>query len=193
MNRSRHLLALSLVGFGAGAAVAPATAQDESSPYVGLETREIKALAREQIEDLLAGEGVGYALAAELNHYPGPRHVLVLADSLELSPAQRTEVEAIGDRMRGKAITLGQRIVDAETALDRLFASAEIDAESLERQVAEIARLEGELRAAHLTAHLKTRDVLSEEQVAAYDRLRGYGAGHGEAPRGEGPHDHPPD
>jgi Spy/CpxP family protein refolding chaperone len=190
---SSHILALSLVALAACAAVAPATAQEEPSPYVGPETREIKALSPEQIEDLLAGEGLGYALAAELNHYPGPRHVLALADSLELSPAQRTEVEAIGDRMREKAITLGQRMVDTETALDRLFASAEIDAGSLERQVAEIARLEGELRAAHLTAHLETRSVLSEEQVAAYDRLRGYGAGHGEVPQGGPQHQHPPD
>ena len=193
MTVSSHILALSLVALAACAPVAPATAQEEPSPYVGLETREVKALSPEQIEDLLAGEGLGYALAAELNHYPGPRHVLALADLLELSPAQRTEVEAIGDRMGEKAITLGQRMVDAEMALDRLFASAEIDAESLERQVAEIARLEGELRATHLIAHLETRGVLSEEQVAAYDRLRGYGPGHGEAPRGEGPHDHPPD
>lgn len=169
-----------------------ALAQDPS-PYVGRESREIKALSPEQIEDLLAGEGMGYALAAELNHYPGPRHVLALADSLELSPEQRTEVEAIGARMRERAIDLGRRIVDAEAALDRLFASTEIDAASLERQAAEIARLEGELRAAHLRAHLETRGVLSEKQVADYDRLRGYGTGHGEGPQNVPPHQHPPD
>lgn len=179
---------LVLVPFVVGRALA-----QDAAPYAGLESREIKALSPEQIEDLLAGEGMGYALAAELNHYPGPRHVLALADSLELSQAQRPQVEAIGARMKERAISLGRRIVDAEAALDRLFASTEIDAASLERLVAEIARLEGELRAAHLLAHLETRRVLSEEQVAAYDRLRGYGTGHGEAPRGGPPHKHPAD
>ena len=78
MNRSRHLLAAVLLVL----AVSPAAAQDPA-PYAGLETREIKALSPEQIEDLLAGEGMGYALAAELNHYPGPRHVLALAAELQ--------------------------------------------------------------------------------------------------------------
>ena len=52
-----------------------------ASPYVGLEAREIKALSEEQRQELLDGHGMGLALAAELNHYPGPKHVLELAPS----------------------------------------------------------------------------------------------------------------
>jgi hypothetical protein len=44
----------------------------------------------------------------------------------------------------------------------------------------ETARLEGELRAAHLAAHLETRAILTQHQVARYAALRGYaGADHG--------------
>ena len=179
-------------------AIGPATAQEPaveqgSAPYAGLERREIKALSPEQVEGILSGEGMGYALAAELNHYPGPRHVLALADSLELSATQRAEVEAVQTRMRERAIDIGVRVVDAEAALDSLFATGQIHSAALGTQTAEIARLEGELRAAHLTAHLETRAVLSEEQVFAYDRLRGYGAEHGEARQEIPPHRHPPD
>ena len=64
-----------------------------ASPYAGLETREIKALSPEQIEDLRAGRGMGLALAAELNGYPGPVHVIELVAPLALSEAQRADVE----------------------------------------------------------------------------------------------------
>ena len=157
-------------------AAGPAVAQDPT-PYAGFETREIKALSTEEIEGLLAGEGLGYALAAELNRYPGPRHTLAFADSVGLSPEQRTRVEAVERRMRERAIALGREIVDAEGELDRLFASGSADATSVEEGTLEIARLEAGLRAAHLIAHLETRDVLTEGQVTTYVRLRGY-SGH---------------
>ena len=43
----------------------------------------------------------------------------------------------------------------------------------------EIATLRGELRLAHLRAHLAMKTILTPEQIEAYDRLRGY-AGPGE-------------
>jgi hypothetical protein len=48
-------------------------------PYAGWQARSIKALSRQQIEDYLQGRGMSMALPAELNGYPGPRHVLELA------------------------------------------------------------------------------------------------------------------
>ena len=51
--------------------------------------REVKALSAEQMTALAAGRGMGSALAAELNGYPGPLHVLELADPLGLSEGQR--------------------------------------------------------------------------------------------------------
>lgn len=51
-------------------------------PYAGLQSRSIKALSDEQLADLRAGRGMGLALLAELNGYPGPLHVIELADPL---------------------------------------------------------------------------------------------------------------
>src|SRR5262247_2210822 len=62
-------------------------------PYAGLETRTIKALSDQQIADLRAGRGMSLALAAELNGFPGPAHVLELAEQLALSEQQRSKVQ----------------------------------------------------------------------------------------------------
>ena len=56
-----------------------------SSPYAGQETRAIKALSPEDLEELRTGAGMGLAKAAELNGYPGPLHVLALAKELQLT------------------------------------------------------------------------------------------------------------
>jgi hypothetical protein len=55
-----------------------AAAAFAQSPYTGMETRSIKSLSNEQVADLREGRGMGLALAAELNGYPGPAHVLEL-------------------------------------------------------------------------------------------------------------------
>src|SRR5215470_5926245 len=65
--------------------IGPGTAQ-EQRPYAGLQNRSIKTLSDQQIADLNAGRGMGLALAAELNGYPGPIHAIELAEQLHLSP-----------------------------------------------------------------------------------------------------------
>jgi hypothetical protein len=60
----------------------------QQQPYAGMETRKIKTLSAQQIADLKDGNGMGLALAGELNGYPGPRHAIDLAEQLQLSPAQ---------------------------------------------------------------------------------------------------------
>ena len=47
------------------------SAAPAQSPYAGMQSRSIKALSAQQIDDLRAGRGMGLALAAELNGYPG--------------------------------------------------------------------------------------------------------------------------
>ena len=84
------------------------------SPYAGMQDREVKALSPEETQGLLAGEGLGFALAAELNGLPGPRHVLELAEALDLSEEQRHLVEEIRERMSAGARELGRSVVDAE-------------------------------------------------------------------------------
>src|SRR4051812_13620184 len=70
------------------ASASNATAQT-TSPYAGQQQRTIKALSDQEIGDLVEGRGMGLAKAGELNSYPGPLHVLQLAEQLELSDRQR--------------------------------------------------------------------------------------------------------
>lgn len=149
---------------------------DTSSPYVELTERAIKALSDAEVQGLRAGEGMGFALAAELNGYPGPKHVLEMADSLQLTADQRRDTQKVFDQMAATARALGEQLVEAESWLDRAFASGSIDAERLDRLTATVAELRGRLRAAHLRAHLEMMDILDERQVTDYARLRGYGA-----------------
>jgi Spy/CpxP family protein refolding chaperone len=155
------------------------------APYAGWQARAIKALSAEQIDDLRNGRGMGLALPAELNGHPGPRHVLDLADQLELTAAQQAEARELFDAMQAQAIVLGEQVLAAEAGLDRLFATGTpSDAEILAAAI-EVGRLQGVLRAHHLRYHLAMREVLSSHQVMRYQQLRGYSA---DGPRGHGDH-----
>src|SRR2546422_1107573 len=107
------------------ASTATSTAQT-TSPYSGQEQRAIKALSDQEIRDLLEGRGMSLAKAAELNSYPGPLHVLQLADKLGLTDAQRTATESLYARMRDGAQPIGAKIIAAEKNLDLAFASGRI-------------------------------------------------------------------
>ena len=61
-----------------------ATATLAGSPYAGQVNAPIKALTAEEQAALLDGQGAGFAKAAELNGYPGPKHVLELSAQLGL-------------------------------------------------------------------------------------------------------------
>lgn len=155
-----------------------AHAQHEHSPYAGMETAEGTALTPEELRQLRGGEGMRLALAAELNHYPGPRHVLDLGGELDLTADQRTRVEEIFEAMRADAIRVGESIIEVEGHLAGAFREARADADAIRLMTAHLASLRGELQAIHLTAHVTTRALLTEEQVERYDTLRGYASGH---------------
>ena len=182
--RSRYwpVLALALSAF-AGAALA-----DAQSPYAGMERRPLKALSQAEIDDLRAGRGLGMAMPAELNGYPGPRHVLDLADALALSAEQRGRTEALFGAMQAEAGALGHALLEREAAVERLFASGDADEAGLRAAVGEAARLRGELRYAHLRYHLAMRALLTQAQIALYDRHRGYSGQAHPTPGGHRPH-----
>jgi Spy/CpxP family protein refolding chaperone len=162
---------------GAGMGAMPhATAPDAppASPYAGQQGRELKALGPEDVTALQQGTGMGLAKAAELNHYPGPAHVLQLAAELDLDARQRAATEAVMQAMQARARQLGAEILHEERALDAAFADGRIDEATLADLTARIAALQGQLRATHLRAHLEMRALLTPAQVGAYDRLRGY-------------------
>ena len=156
------------------AAAIPGLVAAASSPYADDVERDIKALSPEEVAGLLAGRGMGLAKAAELNGYPGPKHVLELADELALDPEQRSRTEALFRHMRTRAVAVGRALVEAEGVLDGRFARRSIVPGSLKRSLERIADLEAELRRVHLEAHLEQRALLSDAQVAAYRRGRGY-------------------
>lgn len=144
------------------------------SQYAGLQQREIKALDSAAVANYLTGAGMGFALAAELNGYPGPLHVLQLADSLALTMSQRAATQEIFERMQRQAVEAGEQIVELERQLDRRFAHRHIDTATLADLTGQISALNGRLRTIHLQAHLAVTAILDEAQVGAYSRLRGY-------------------
>jgi len=134
----------------------------------------IHALSAEEVEQIRQGEGASFALPAELNGVPGPRHVLDLVEELALSRDQRAQIQAIYDRFQADAIAAGERYLAAELALEEGFRARTLTAENLSDRVAEVSRLEGELVTIHLEAHLQTAEILTPEQIATYNQLRGY-------------------
>jgi hypothetical protein len=151
-----------------------AGADPTKSNYAGQESRSIKALSEEDIAALRKSESMGMAKAAELNGYPGPLHVLALMRDLRLTETQISQVTAIRDLMSAAALPLGAELIERERLLDGLFAKGQIAPDRLTAETAAIGEIQGRLRAVHLAAHLETRAILSTEQVAQYNRLRGY-------------------
>ncbi len=135
----------------------------------------MKALSDQQVADLAAGRGMGLALVAELNGYPGPAHVLELADALQLSNQQRNQTKHLLEAMKAETIPLGTRLIAEEAKLDRGFAERHATRETVEAATSRIGAVQGSLRAAHLRYHLAMVEILSPAQIARYGELRGYG------------------
>jgi hypothetical protein len=173
-GRTRHLNAISIALLAALCA-SPAQAQQ---PYAGFEARAIKALSDQQVADLKAGRGMTLALAAELNGYPGPLHVLELADRLQLSDPQRAKIAELIAAMKAEAIPIGERLIAQEADLDRQFADKTITSASLAALTDAIGATQATLRRTHLKYHLVTVELLSAAQIARYGELRGYTAQH---------------
>jgi hypothetical protein len=162
----RYLLATALL-----MATASAFAQ---TPYAGMHLRAVKALSDQQIADLAAGRGMGLALAGELNGYPGPAHVIELADRLALSQDQRERIQRLFDSMKAEAVPLGSNLIALEAELERLFASRSVTTASLKAATAAIAATQGELRETHLEYHILAAEILGDDQMQKYAVMRGY-------------------
>jgi Spy/CpxP family protein refolding chaperone len=147
------------------------------TPYAGEQTRAIKALSPQEAQDLIDGKGMGLAKAAELNSYPGPMHVLELAQALQLSDAQRDSSTRLMHSHKDEARKLGRQLVDAERELDQAFATGQIDAASLTARLQRIGALQAAVRDSHLQTHLKQTALLTPAQIAQYNQLRGYASG----------------
>ena len=158
------------------AASDPSHAEETHRPYAGLQAREIATLSQSDIDDLEAGRGWGFALAAELNGHPGPAHVLDLADALGLTADQVARVERIFEDMRDDAMERGVAFIAAERALDTAFSQGGLGAAELAALVEAAGQARSALRYVHLSRHLETVEILTADQIAAYNILRGYTA-----------------
>lgn len=161
------------------AALLPVSAAAEEqhghqSPYVGQQNRNIKSLSAEDIAELEQGGGWGFAKAADLNGMPGPSHVQKMAAELALTADQLASVQQLFQTMRKDAAAEGRQMVAGEAALDAGFRDGSIDADELRAQLAHLETSRAKLRYIHLAAHLETVKLLNKEQIARYNKLRGY-------------------
>jgi hypothetical protein len=149
----------------------------EQAPYAGEERRAIKSLSAQEVHALKNGGGMGFAKPAELNHYPGPRHVLDARDKLELSPSQLAATQSLYEDMHRNAVLIGEELLLAESRLDQDFAAGTIRSDALRDALLEIGTIRARLRYVHLESHLRQKQLLTAKQIKKYDELRGYHGG----------------
>ena len=134
--------------------------------------RRVEACEREFEQVVADGRGAGLAFAADQNGYPGPLHVLELKDRLRLTGEQETRMRALLEAMFAESRPRAAKLAEAEARLRRLFAAGSADDAVVRAAVAEAERARAELRLAHVLTHLRTRDLLTEEQRRIYQQLR---------------------
>jgi hypothetical protein len=79
--------------------------------------------------------------------------------------------------MNKEAIGLGNKLIEYEEELNNRFAERNIDEKMLDQLLEKISETYKSLRYTHLSAHLKTPSILTENQIKKYNKLRGYSSG----------------
>jgi Spy/CpxP family protein refolding chaperone len=124
-------------------------------------------------EALLKGLGMGVAMIADSNNYPGPKRVLELKEDLNLTRDQIKKTEALDKVVSSSAVAKGEEIVQAEEELSRLFEAATISEKTLRTKLEEIGKLRADLRFIHLQAHLRMKQILTPDQLKKYSEIKG--------------------
>ncbi|HMH49708.1 MAG TPA: periplasmic heavy metal sensor [Candidatus Acidoferrum sp.] len=189
MKRAATVVALTvMIGIvGSGAADAQhgaAHAGAEAVPHHALVQTYEKALE----QNLAEGRGFGMAFAADQNGYPGPLHVLELKDRLKLTADQEARMQAMLAAMFAESRPKSARLLESEAKLRQLFTRGQADEAAVRTAVAEVEKIRTEVRLVHLLTHLKTREVLSEEQRRLYHDARWGEHGSMRAPGPQGGH-----
>lgn len=117
------------------------------------------------------GRGFGLGFAADQNGYPGPMHVLELKDQLKLTADQEAKVRELRAAVLAE-LPKSTRLLEAERRLERLFAERRATEPAVRAAVAEVEQARTEVRLVHLLTHLRTRDLLTEEQRRIYHEAR---------------------
>jgi hypothetical protein len=154
---SRFLLAAMLL-----CAAAVARAQDAGS----LDTVR-STLTRSEIESSLFRHGSSPSGAADAAGIPSPRRALELTDELTLNADQVARLAVLDSLLEEDVLRYGAAVVVQERRLDSVFATGDPRDWIVRPIVREIGRLQTELRYAVLHAHMRVRELLSEEQLRA--------------------------
>lgn len=141
-------------------------------PMSGWVAAQDSSLSEKEIHQLLQGKGMGMAKVAELNGYPGPKHVLELKEALNLTPEQEAQSQLLFSTMYSKASQLGQKLVAIETEMEAAFAAGVDKPGEFRKLVKQSAKLRGQIRLAHIEAHVNQKKLLTADQIAAYTELR---------------------
>ncbi|MDP7547261.1 MAG: hypothetical protein QGF20_08195, partial [Alphaproteobacteria bacterium] len=101
-------------------------------------------------------------------------HLLELKNQIPLDAAQVLTLGEIFQQMKGRAIEQGNRLIALEGELESYFQNRTITDAILRASLDRIAEARKQLRYIHLATHLKTPEILSTDQIKAYNELRGY-------------------
>ncbi len=172
----RRALALLLAVGTAGSAAAQHAGHVPAAPCAGQQARAVTSFSEEDLAELRRGGGWGLAKPAELNGYPGPAHLLELARELDPSAEQEARIREVFEGMQRQAVAAGERLVEAEAALDAAFRERRVTRDALEDLLARAEAARRTLRFVHLEAHLSMPALLTPRQIARYEELRGYRA-----------------
>lgn len=112
------------------------------------------------------------AYVAQLNHYPLPDKLLQYKTQLDLSPSQVTAITAVIKQLKMKRLEIGESIIRNERTLDSLFRHNRLNDGSIIFYGNRYGLYEGEYRTAVLEACFKTRRLLSDRQVSAFEALQ---------------------
>ncbi len=124
-------------------------------------------------EALLKGLGSDLATIADVNNYPGPKHVITLKTELGLTRDQLKKTEALDKVVSSSAVAKGAEIVQAEEELNQLFEAGTVSEKALRTKLEQIGKLRSDLRFIHLQAHLRMRQILTPDQIKQYGEIRG--------------------
>ena len=90
----------------------------------------------------------------------------------KLTADQEAKAQQLLHAMFSESRPKSARLLEAEAKLRRLFAERAADAASVRAAVAEVERARSEVRLVHLLTHLRTRDLLTEDQRRIYHEAR---------------------
>lgn len=146
--------------------------------FSGKDHSNLKSLSQTEIDGYLSGKGMGLAKPAELNRFPGPKHVIEFANELALSTDQRKQTQKIYSAMKNRASEYGRLFVLNEEKIEQLFSENTVTPALLEKALRNSEEIRSKLRGVHLAAHIEQKALLSEQQVRLYDNLRGHTGSH---------------